>query len=213
MAANQHRVQRERVDEFYDVEFMVREPIPGVWHGRASLVRLDTQERVANGVAIRGTDRNVVTVELQQRIQAVVAEAERPPVEWQQIDVRTLVRDYIAYREECVRVVMNSRSHAAATEGADVALREGLHQVRELAERTSVQFVQRLQAMTDHQRSAVVKSPDSVMQDPQNVSHLDDIRARCELFEFIVNPSPAVMSAHEAHLRQLNSGNVREVSR
>ncbi len=196
----------ERIDDYYDVEYTLVEWSPGYWHGRAAIIRTDTGERISGGVGVRGTSREEVNAQVRQHVRGSLSSLVRPPIEWGEVEVRLLLRDYVAYRDSVVRHITFLKKKSALSPLSDNDISDSFHELRVIVERMTVELATRLTALPNEKLVQVVASPSAVFENRTDPWSLDDIRAREALFHFVINPSIAVASAHERHLQQIAAG-------
>ena len=184
-------------DEYYRVVLTCREA-RGHWTARATVRRIDTDEAVGGEQRYGESKGHALSLAV-ENLDSYLDSLPRPPVEWGRVALRQLLVDYKEFNYKLTSSVMKLEKLRCAGTLSAVDLHEFHWGNRDFVIKNSIIFARKLQNLSEQDRIDLMTSPESVYMDPIDPWNLGDRDARSEIFEFIVNPSPEVIGAHEIH--------------
>jgi hypothetical protein len=163
------------------------------------MYRLDTGEEV-EGIQQSGESQAEALESIEASLLALVASLDRPPHEWNRVELRNLLRAYRNYNDGLTAILARlQRALAAGTLDA-TSMHSEFWKAREAAIDGSMELASQLGAVSERDRIDLMTSADAAYLDPADPYNLDDLDARRALFRFVLDPSAAVIEAHHRHL-------------
>lgn len=184
---------------FYRLATACRETRPGYWIARATVCRLDTGEEV-KGIQHSGESQAEALEAIKASLPALIASLDRTPNEWGRVQLRNLLRAYRNYNDALTAILVRSQRALASGTLDSTLMHSEFWEAREVAVDGSMELARQLAALPEQDRIDLMTSPDAAYLDPMAPFNLDDLDARRALFRFVLNPSAAVIDAHQRHL-------------
>jgi hypothetical protein len=192
-----YRYLDEWHDAYYRVVLTCRYA-RGLWIARGDVQRIDTGESVGGDQRMGKTQEDAVNL-VAENLDRCMDSFPRPPPEWGRVALRMLLVDYENFNDALTSAVVKLEQLRSAGNLTHDDLHEFHHKNRDFVIENSIQFSQRLQSLSEQDRIDLMTSPEDVYTEPMDGWKLADLKNRSDLFQFIVNPSPEVISAHHRH--------------
>lgn len=185
-------------DEFYRTGLRCREAGPGFWMARAEIKRVDSGETVG-GAQRSGETRERACDSLMRNFETNFHDLPRPPPEWGRVDLRMILIDYQAFNDKLTSALVHLQESRASGTLSESELHRIFWESRNLEIESTKILSKRMGNISEADRIALMTSPDGAYKNQTDPWNLDDMEQRSRLFQFIEDPSPEVVRAHEIH--------------
>lgn len=192
-----YRYLDEWHDEYYRVVLTCRHA-RGLWIARGDVRRIDTDESVGGDQRMGKTQEEAVNL-VAENLDSTIDSFPRPPPEWGRVALRMLLVDYENYNYALTSSLVKLERLRSAGKLTPADLHEFHHKNCAFVTEHSIKFSQTLQSFSEQDRIDLMTSPEDVYREPMDAWKLADLKNRSDIFRFIVNPSPEVISAHHRH--------------
>lgn len=191
---------------YYRLAISSREAQPGFWIARGTVYRQDSDEEV-DGAQVSGESEEEAMDSLFAPLLKCVLSLSTVPREWNKTELRSLLQNYRKFNDELTSILA-SLQKSLASGGLDSSMLHASYwKAREAAAQGSISLARRLAALSESDRVSLMSSDDEVYLNQSRPQNLDDLDSRSALFDFILEPSEAVVIAHELHLRRWGADN------
>lgn len=165
------------------------------------IIRNDSNEQVG-GIGRQGASREDLLASIEKEISVFMLNIRRPPPEWQKLEVRKIIVEYHRLNYELTSNLARLNASLRTGKLSEDELHEGFWRAREEACKGGASLALKIASLVESDRINLMTSPEEFYGDADNPWYMDDLDARSALFDFIINPSPEVMAAHQAHVQK-----------
>jgi hypothetical protein len=191
-------------DDFYRVIVKSREVSSGAWIVRGAFLRKDTDEKI-EGMQIWSNNPELALKQLEDKLREKMAALPRPPHEWGLVRVRMTLVTYRTFSDELTDALVSLEEKREKGALSDDQLRNAFHSVNEMVKNQTLKLVRMVKLLTEVEIQHLLRSSEDVYQNILDPWNLDDVYARDKIFDYILHPSPDLITLHKSHHERMNA--------
>lgn len=188
--------------DYYQVDYKINQNEDGFWSGWANVTRKDTGEEAGYGASGFGKNIDEVNREVFNKIKKISIKLSIQPKDWNSKTKIILAR--------CLKLTDTITS-------CGIFIKENVpeHVVDKVEEcfldlcgyliNEVISIVKDLNELSNDERIGLLTSKKEVYNEPLDLWHLDDLKARENIFKFFIKPTIDEINAHELHINNIRN--------
>lgn len=167
------------------------------------VTRKDNQEDIPNSPSGKGKTREEALLNLYKNLKEFFDKLTVPP-DWKE-ESRVLVKKCVDFREKSTCIVLyNTIQPDELSSDLNKAI-DFYYEVRNCLVDSSIELIHGVLGLSESEKIRMMTASKHIYSHELDAWGLDEVTARRTLFDYVINPSPAVIEAHQRHVRCLDS--------
>jgi hypothetical protein len=188
--------------EYYQVSYEIKQSEDGYWFTMANVTRKDTGEEARFGASGFGKNSDEANSEVFDKIKKISRELSIQPKDWDSKGNKILARCLRISDEvtSCGIFIKENVPENVYDKLDDCFMNLCGYLINEV-----ISIVKDISELSTDERLELLTSKQEVYNEPLDLWHLDDMKARELIYKFFLNPSMEEIKANESHIKAMKN--------